>query len=294
MAVTMTTKVRMEKVFELIKGGCFTAPSIESVGFKLSNFYTVLHREPALREELRQAQAAGQVFLTKGIVADTSAHGKTWLLSRMHGKLYGKHKEDEMYVNLSQATKDIMKDPSSDGRQKIQALNDEFYNDKIELTLFERLLALVKASHPELNKGDAGIPLDFVDMIRHLPDNKRANKAPGQQRVEREKGDKLSHRAAESLKVKRRVKSGKKIGRPPNAEVERTAAERIRKVGIVKPATPYRLREKKPRTIKEKKEREKKEREKERKIKIISFKEYEKANKIKAEKTRITKAEKTK
>ena len=166
----------MRKAFKKMERGNSAACSWRSLGICDKTFYDAINSTPELKAEYHEAVAIGQESLVEGIIEDRTAHGKMWLLARMNGKEFGKHKEEEIFVNISEATKKVMKDEKATGQEKLQMLSGDFYSGKIELPLFERLTSLVRTLHPEMTKIDVNATLDFKDVTQYLPENYRENK----------------------------------------------------------------------------------------------------------------------
>ncbi len=156
---------KIQKAFESMRQGIGAACSWRQYRISDHTFYDAINADPELKKQYKEAVAQGEIYLLTGVIQDKSVAGKIFVLSRVHGRKYGKHKEEEMKLDISDETRKVMTDDSSTGEQKIAALNKDFYANKIQLPLFEKLVGIVKLSHPEMSKTEINGDIRIIDAI---------------------------------------------------------------------------------------------------------------------------------
>lgn len=160
---TDTTLSKIKEAFEQMRKGFPAVCSYHALGINNRTFYAALRDYPELKSEYHKAVAQGAQRLMEPLLE--TEKGRIFALSRGMGKYFGRHREDEIEVTLSDHAKKTLTDKDSSGVEKMQVLATDFYNATIDLPLYERLVKIVKDSHPDLNQTDLSGTIIIQDAI---------------------------------------------------------------------------------------------------------------------------------
>lgn len=166
MRTTDKTLHKIKKAFETMRKGQPAKASWRQLRMNDGTFYDAVNADPELMADYKQATAQGEIYLWGGAIDEPkTVAGKIHAINRIYGKNYGKHKEEELELTISPATREVMINDDSTGEQKIAALTKDFYAQKIQLPLFEKLIGIVKLSHPEMSKTEISGDITISDAL---------------------------------------------------------------------------------------------------------------------------------
>ncbi len=164
--INSETLIKFEAILKKIKTGIPAHVAIPLCRLSSTSFYNVKNSDEKHKKDYEEALATAVNNITQELLADTkSTAGKIFVASRGFSKFYGKFKEEEMQLDISDETRKVMTDDNSTGEQKIAALNKDFYANKIQLPLFEKLVGIVKLSHPEMSKTELSGEIKIYDAL---------------------------------------------------------------------------------------------------------------------------------
>lgn len=159
------TLTNYDLICSKVKMGIPTEIAIAASGMCRKTFYQLRSSTDERKTQHDKAVGFAVATITSSLLADKSTAGRIFVASRGFSKFYGKYKEEEMRLEISDETRKVMTDDTSTGEKKIAALNKDFYANKIQLPLFEKLVGIVKLSHPEMSKTELSGEIKIYDAL---------------------------------------------------------------------------------------------------------------------------------
>lgn len=137
------------------------------------DFLFIKNKHKKFRKKIDKAMADGaQSLITEEF--KKSEKGKIFLLSRVYHTNYGKLKEEQQNLEISEELRHTIQSKDIDIEDKLDAVNQALLTNTIKKYDYDIIMHMLKLRHAHYFKAvDQKIVFDFDKMLDHIDDDKK-------------------------------------------------------------------------------------------------------------------------